>query len=101
MLGVLLAKEKVDYKKKDGTHVDGYNVSFGIKPRKPGDGYEGFKLHTDVWVSRETDLAICDVIEDIVVGQVVDVVVDSNRFGRKFVDELEAVDTIFFDLNDI
>ena len=99
--GILLSKETVDYKKKDGTPVSGFTVSLGLLPRKKEDNYEGFKVHANIWVSEDKDQKLCGQLQQLNAGDCVECYLDVDKFGNKVIEEIELIQSDFFDINSI
>ena len=99
--GILLSKETVNYKKKDGTPVSGFTVDLGLKPRRKEDNFEGFKVHTNIWVSEDKDQKLCETLEVLNAGDCVEVYLDTDRFGKKAIEEIELIQSGFFNINSI
>lgn len=99
--GILLSKETVDYKKKDGTAVSGFTVSLCLKPRKKADNFEGFKVHSNIWVSEDKDQKLCEQLQVLNAGDCVECYLDVDKFGNKAIEEIELIQSNFFDINSI
>ncbi len=99
--GILLSKETVDYKKKDGTPVSGFTVSLGLKPRKKEDNFEGFKVHANIWVSEDKDQKLCEQLQVLNAGDCIEAYLDTDRYGNKAIEEIELIQSGFFDINSI
>lgn len=98
-IGILLSKETVDYKKKDGTAVSGFTVSLGLKPRKKEDNFEGLKVHANIWVSEDKDQKLCEQLQNFKAGDCVECYLEVDKFGNKAIEEIELVSSGFFDIN--